>query len=130
MADPSSIKNELLDLPVELLYEIASNVDDQSIVKFCQVSKETNEICKDKVFWLRKVHKQFPELSDDEIDFWFQNGPYVDPSAYKNYVRLVTNNGGITYGSENYYTMKALYKRLGKIEDIDLIKYFITSLPL
>ena len=55
----SNDEYSLLDLPYERLYDIALNMDFNTLINFCQTNRFLSQICEDNRFWRLKFEHDF-----------------------------------------------------------------------
>lgn len=63
----------ICNLPKNALYNALMNLDWNDIVNLCKTNKKCNEICKDDLFWQKKVLLDFPDISDKPKHISYKN---------------------------------------------------------
>ena len=67
--------------------KILNELEDVDLVKFCQVNKQANSICKDQVFWMNRVFNRFGYVGGNILRKYKGNKSwseyYIDLIKYK-----------------------------------------------
>lgn len=106
MNSPRSLANYFNLLPDELILEILLKADDlKTLFKWCQTSKQINQICQDGFFWHRKYQQDF---KCNICEGWGLRGNIIltEGDSWKELYKLMIlsginspiSAGGISYG--------------------------------
>ena len=84
--------------------KILNELEDVDLVKFCQVNKQANSICKDQVFWMNRVFNRFGYVGGNILRKYKGNKSwskyYIDLIKYKRDNKKYVNEY-LMEGSEN-----------------------------
>jgi hypothetical protein len=89
--------------------KIMEDMDDRTLLEFCQVSKYTRELCKNELFWKKRLIRNYGEFNKNRDRTWKQF-----------YLKII-------YYLDKYPILdNALYYiSIEGIKNLDLVKFFL-----
>lgn len=91
--------------------------DYDTIINYGRTCLQGEGICRDKVFWMNKAQKNFYINLNNFKD--------TDLSPALRYLELLTQNGGVAMGSEDFVHLNKFVKRAIRQDRNDLVQYAI-----
>ena len=107
------------NLPPELLYRVALDMDYDALQNFCKTSHFKTTICKNGQFWEDKARKEFI-LGDPTWEYLVGEAG----SAQEAYVWIAAEHDVPFWGAEKYGHIDKLAKNAAWTDDLLLIKHF------
>jgi hypothetical protein len=101
----------------DLLRYLLSQADYDTIINYCRTYVQAQSICKSNVFWIHKAQQDFGTSADE-----FRN-TILSPA--QRYLKLLTQNGGVAYGAENFIRLDEFVRRAIQQDRSDLVQYAI-----
>jgi Ankyrin repeats (3 copies) len=101
-------------LDIVALYALASNMDDKTLLNFCNTDKYFNlKICKDDTFWKRRLDEKYPLLTEFKKGTWKQ---FYLKMTY--YISKLEEIFGIPYIPTKSYNPEDFYMSYKNSENI------------
>ena len=107
------------ELPIELLYRIALDMDYNTLQNFCKTSQFELRICKNPQFWEDKVNKEFPLDENNWQAIVQETG-----TAQEAYIRIAGEHDIPFWGAEKYGHIDKLAENAAWTDNFPLINHF------
>ncbi len=123
--------------------KILNKLEDNDLVKVCQVNKQANTLCNDQVFWMNRVFNRFGYVGGDVLRSNKKNRSWSD--YYINDLRKIIKNTALDYltkGSDNerldhviialkngayiHYMSDWALRNASDNGDIEMVKYLLS----
>lgn len=101
-----------------ILRTLLLEADYETVIEYCRSHVETQEICRDNIFWIQKARHDF-DVTPNE----FRNTTLF---PIQRYLQLLTENGGVVIGSENFINLNEFVTRAIRQNRPDLVEYTIS----
>ena len=126
--------------------KILNKLEDNDLVKVCQVNKQANTLCNDQVFWMNRVFNRFGYVPGDILrkykgdrswsEYYIQDLRKINPSNAQGYLQVGAEHGrldqviialkiGGNIRSDYDYALRTAKKK----EYLDIVKYLTDEKP-
>jgi hypothetical protein len=108
--------NYLENLPFEILIEVLKNLEYDVILKYCQISNLTKNLCNDEDFWSMLAFEKYG-ITKDEF-----NQKDVGMSNRERFLEIMSQDyNNLKYGSEKYIRLSPLKIKPDEIENFERV---------
>lgn len=108
--------SQVLNVP-DILRHILLQADYNTIINYCRSYVQAQNMCRDEIFWIQKAQQDFNILPNEFRE--------TTLSPAMRYLQLLTKNGGLEIGSEQFIKEDEFMKRAIHQNRSDLIRYIL-----